>query len=515
MLVVAAAAFAAQFWITTLQQPLIDQHEFRQTQTALTALFLKPTLTGFLNYDTPVVGSPWSIPFEFPLYQWLAATLSALTPLPLSTAGRLLSVVFGVGCLWPALGLLRRFKVNQVGQSCFVILYLTSSIYLYWNRTFLIESTALFFTLLCLYSYVCVRPVANQTTVSGVRFAVGAIIFGVSLSLSLLVKATTGIPAFTLIALDLLWQVTQNLRNNQQTFDKLWRLFILSAFLVVSFFLLRSWSHHADALKELNPIGRHLTSKALAAWNFGSPAQRWSPDLWMKVLANRMLTPLGIIPGLGLLFWGLFSRTQQREMRQWLLASLYLALMPLLLFSNLHIVHTYYQSANQIFLLMAIATSVSIIQECRPTLIFKLVTIAALAMIATGNIDAFTRNYWTIAHTKDSDNLAAGRLIESRTPENSAILIFGNDWNSGLSYHSKRRSLSLPDWPVIGLSKDELLNDVPTHLGGLPLSAVISKPAMEANRLKAICPQSDQQTKGQWNVYLCQMSPAPPAASLP
>ena len=55
--------FALFFWIITLNQPLIDKHEFRQTQTALTVLFNPNLIFNFLNYKTPVLGFPWQIPF--------------------------------------------------------------------------------------------------------------------------------------------------------------------------------------------------------------------------------------------------------------------------------------------------------------------------------------------------------------------------------------------------------------------------------------------------------------------
>lgn len=57
VLLAAAALFANTFWLSTMQQPLIDKHEFRQTKTALSALFLQPGLEGLLNYQTPVLGA--------------------------------------------------------------------------------------------------------------------------------------------------------------------------------------------------------------------------------------------------------------------------------------------------------------------------------------------------------------------------------------------------------------------------------------------------------------------------
>ena len=59
---VALSLSAYALWIGW-DQPIIDQHGFRQTQTALAAYWL---LHGgdWLAYETPVLGSPWSIPME-------------------------------------------------------------------------------------------------------------------------------------------------------------------------------------------------------------------------------------------------------------------------------------------------------------------------------------------------------------------------------------------------------------------------------------------------------------------
>src|SRR5690242_16322451 len=50
-------------------QHILEAHAFRQTQTAITSFWF--CRTGFkLAYETPVAGYPWSIPYEFPLYQY-------------------------------------------------------------------------------------------------------------------------------------------------------------------------------------------------------------------------------------------------------------------------------------------------------------------------------------------------------------------------------------------------------------------------------------------------------------
>ena len=69
---------------------LLDAHGFRQTQTAISTYYLLKG-SSVLAYETPVLGPPWSIPFEFPLYQWLVALAVAVLDLNIESAGRLVS----------------------------------------------------------------------------------------------------------------------------------------------------------------------------------------------------------------------------------------------------------------------------------------------------------------------------------------------------------------------------------------------------------------------------------------
>src|SRR5688572_3944966 len=67
--------------------------EFRQAQTALSALFIQRDRDFSLAYPTPVLGKPWSVPMEFPLYQWTVVLLSDATDMSLTSAGRTVSAV--------------------------------------------------------------------------------------------------------------------------------------------------------------------------------------------------------------------------------------------------------------------------------------------------------------------------------------------------------------------------------------------------------------------------------------
>lgn len=506
-------SLAAVFWLATLQQPLIDQHEFRQTQTALTSLFLQPGLSGLLNYETPVLGAPWSIPFEFPLYQWIVSLVSRFAPIPLSACGRLVSILFGLACIWPSINIMRLYGVSRSGQSIFVILYLTASIYLYWNRGFMIETTALFFTLLSLYLYTLIRP---RSTLQGVGDQHGDAFtnlgvygaFAFTLSIALLVKATTALPAFLLIGLDLASRCIALLRSASPSRKALQGIVLVAAGLALGFFLLRTWTHHADSLKQFNPIGSYLTSKALQRWNFGPPLQRFSPELWDGVVIQRMLTPIGVLPAIGLICLG-FATKGNRQQKHFIAACLILAFLPLLMFTNLHIQHNYYQSANQIYVLAALGAAGSLLLESNRSFVIKATSLGLVLLFSVGSLHAFkgTSRYFADALAKESVRLDIGALIQSRTPANADILVFDDDWNSAFAFHSRRRSLTVPDWFQDVDKREAFLSSHTEWMDGNPLGAVVSEKLLDSKQEQALkdrCPAVNLLRYPQWNVYLCQ-----------
>jgi hypothetical protein len=499
------AILASYFWFSTLDQPLIDAYEFRQTQTALTALFMQPGLDGILNYQTPVLGAPWSIPFEFPLFQWLAAQLAKSSGLDLSTSGRLISVLFGVGCLWPAIGLMRRFGMAFTGLFIFVLLYLASSIYLYWNRSFLMESMALFFTLVSLNCYSQLRRASNQP--KAVTYFTLVAVFGLSLSFGLLVKATTALPALILMGFDWIWQNKNALQSKHGIRNQL----LIGCAMLIGFFLLYFWTHHADSLKQLNPVGARLTSKALRGWNFGQISQRWDPALWEGVVAKRMLTPISTIPILVLLVAGIWKSSNNAKV--FIFACLYLAISPLLMFTNLHIVHSYYQTSNQIFLLMAIAGAAdTIISRTNRKPSATLLVVAVLAIMLSSDYSTFKRDYLPVALMNDSEKLSIGKMIEANTRPDSAIIVFGDEWSSAFAYHSKRRAFTLPDW-MPGISASQVLSIPGKFLGDYSLGAIVSKDVIGDDELPPGCNALKESSITSWHLYIC-VGDALPASQL-
>jgi len=141
----AVAAIAVLITMRYASRPLLEWQAWRETQTALTSYWMMRQGWS-LAYQTPVLGYPWEIPLEFPIYQAIVAFIAALGSIPLDPVGRWVSLVFLVACLWPAWQITRRLDLPPITIWIFAILLLSSPIYLFYGRNFLVETAALFFT---------------------------------------------------------------------------------------------------------------------------------------------------------------------------------------------------------------------------------------------------------------------------------------------------------------------------------------------------------------------------------
>ena len=143
----------AVIWSHTINQPLLDLFSFRQCQTAMSSLWMN--LDGWdsiWNYKTPEFGVPWSIPFEFPLYQFAVTLSSSFLHTALDPTGRTISCLFFLGAIALAMRFLKQLGLPREVVLGFSILSICSPLYIYWSRTFMIESCAVFFGFLMLVS---------------------------------------------------------------------------------------------------------------------------------------------------------------------------------------------------------------------------------------------------------------------------------------------------------------------------------------------------------------------------
>jgi hypothetical protein len=92
------AAWLFVFTAVTLNLPTLDAHGFHQTQTAISVYWMLHEHV-FINYLTPVLTSPWSLPFEAPVCQVIVAAFQTLIGPSIDASGRLVSLAFFCGAL--------------------------------------------------------------------------------------------------------------------------------------------------------------------------------------------------------------------------------------------------------------------------------------------------------------------------------------------------------------------------------------------------------------------------------
>jgi hypothetical protein len=407
---------------------LLDDNGFRQTQTAISTYYMVgQPLT--LAYETPVLGPPWSLPFEFPLYQWIVAGLVAREGMPLEQTGRLVSVAFFLLSLLPANALLRRLGLTAEHRLMVHSLALVSPFYIFWSRTFLMESTALCLSLSYLaFAVSCWdRP--------GLNPALGVLVMG---TLAALVKITTFATCFLGVVIFLAYAAFQ-----QQKSRRLWAQGLLHAVPVV---LALAWTHYADSVKEHNQFGQFLTARALQDWNFGTLEQRLTPENWAAI-GRRLGMMVGHLGMVGVSVAGLFFAR-----RRWLEVGfcLLLAFSGPLLFLNLHVVHEYYPYANGIYLVAAVGIALVALMERGG--VYRRCGFYLLVVVLTVSVGRYVRYF----HPKQSQNrlqeVEVARAVQQVTRPREILLIVGCDWSPEIPFYSGRRALMIPDWKTVSLS---------------------------------------------------------------
>jgi peptidoglycan/LPS O-acetylase OafA/YrhL len=468
----AMLGFSAWVTLRAVDQPLVDIHAFRQTQTALTADWM--VREGWrLDYQTPVAGAPWSLPLEFPLYQTVVAAVVAVTGCDLTATGRVVSWLFLVACGWPAFQIARRLRLPAAVPWSFCTLLWSAPLYVYWGRTFMIETAALFFVLACLPWWLDV--------VQGEGGWRSRWLFVGFATLAVLQKSTTGGPVLlVLLVVGLarwLWP------GSQAPFART-RAAWASGLTLAALAAGGLWAAHSDTVKLANPLGRLLTAGGLSAWNFGTLAQKldfqtWQTVVWERGFGWNAAGLLGAAVLAGFWAWPADrSAPETRRDRLLVLAGLTLFLLPILIFTNLHVVHEYYQVACVAFLLAALAV---VLGSWLPRVTgLAAVTPLALVPFVLANIDHYRSAYGiVVARPLDQqdplalERLRLGQWLREATPEGSGLVVFGQTWSSELPFHAGRKGCVCPTWyPDISRAW-ERPEEV---LGGVPLGAIVISP---------------------------------------
>lgn len=447
-----ALSFGFSLWVLLnyLEFPLAEPFVFRQAQTAISAFWMEQNFSLFY-YETPVLGMPWSIPFEFPTYQALVVLLRKLYPsVTLDAAARVVSWVMWAACAYPIYRIMFRYFKDVLAPCILLCLFFSSPFSMYWARNVMIESTALFFSLMFLWQLTLLGDRPEWRT------AVFASIWGV---LAILTKVTT-IPPFMLAGgLHILFVQRKDIFHS-------WKQLAMPFMMSVFFLLL--WTWHADTIKNTHEIANLLTSKNLREWNFGTLEQKMDLGNWITLLSRNIRELYGNI----YIFFascGLIFLCKKRYVL-YALSAFFLFMVPILIFTNLYIAHTYYQMGNMIFILTFTAVLLYGASYRLPKK-YSLYPVLGLVLFFIYNFQPMYGSSFPYALT--APTFVVGQTLNKLTSSGDCIVVFGDDWSSATQYYAQRRGLSYPEWFKIHQQFAQTLDDIPLRIGENPSAVVV------------------------------------------
>ena len=186
-----------------------------------------------------------------------------------------------------------------------------------------------------------------------------------------------------------------------------------------------------------------MTPDLLRKWTIGTLSQRFSAATWARFLNYTVRDLIGhanVIFGLALAGIAC-SRSTRRAALVWGL----LFVIPLVCFTNLHIVHNYYAHANGLFLIIAAAVVVAglIDQGGRR----GLAGLACLGIMLGIDVRSYLDHHYISQIAPQTTYVDIARQVAAATKPDDVIVIIGDGWNPELAYLAGRRAvMNAPDY---------------------------------------------------------------------
>lgn len=402
--------------------------EFRQTQTAISALFIQRENNFSLRYPTPVLGKPWSIPFEFPLYQWTVVVTSNALDLPLAPAARLVSAA----CFYLTLPafwlLLARMGASRIQRWIVLGLIVSSPLHIFYSRSFLIETMALLFGVWFLWAYIAGVERRSWAWIAA------AVATG---TLAGLVKVTTFMVWLIPAAAWSLWWLWRDWRGAARWRALGRRLGWIAAAVAIPFAATIAWIEFADSVKARNPSGAYLLSSGMHSYNFGTWETRFARSTWdphWEIMLREIAPPavLAMAGAVALLFarrwWG------------WMAGCVAVFFAAQIMFPILYAWHEYYWVANTAFLMIALGLGLAALfhRTSRPWSAW-----IAFVLVVGTQLATYARLH--LPHQRHDVRSAEGLsdALQRFTEPDDVLVICGEDWSSIIPYYAGRRAFMI------------------------------------------------------------------------
>ena len=405
----------------------IGPHNDRQAQTVLSAYYMTQG-SDWILYETPLLGPPWTIPMEFPVYQWAVAAATLSTGYPLDQSARLVGVVAFLASLvffWKILGL---WKLTQSERALPLALMLSAPLYRFWPWSGMIESTAL---LLCLvYVYFGIKAVRRPSWI--------ALFFAAAIGAAAMATKATTFVAFNLgmaLLIAVHWWTADSHKIGAV---QLKRYALLALFLaVIPIVATQLWVIAADEAKAASPLSEFIMSSNLSTRHFGTFDDRFSLDKWQTILGKTLTGSIGSV----LVF--LCAMVVSFFAPRFLAASVCLTLLGIatpFIFPKLHFVHLYYPYANGIFFITAFGLIlIGLFREKRVWSVLMAVGLLITSIYQTQ--ENYRESYGRPQHHRSLALKELSQVFAARENKDEVLLIWGDEWSGSIPYATKRRAL--------------------------------------------------------------------------
>lgn len=444
MLFAVVVAGVIWFHLPSMHQALLEHHSFRQTQTAWTALIFHQQGIDLFHPKIPVFGPPWEVPFEFPLFQAIAALVMNAGVEP-----DLAMRWTGFASFLAAMLVLSRLVARLAGEAAALVSVLAFAVCglgLLWARTSMIEYFVVAASLTTLYGALRWHE-SRHWAWWGLALGAGVI--------SMMVKPTTAVMYVPAI-LALAWTGWRAGRERPLSKPLLYAGALL-ALVAVPLLFGGLWTIHADKIKAASEFTANQTSAALTTWNFGTIEQRinpvtWEPNAgtWGLILGRLNELVLGgqtyFVPfAIGFLWIPLgFIASLWLKRRLFTFAWLAGAFVGPLVFVNLYYIHDYYLIA--LTPMAAAVVGIGLVWTARKwKWVLPPLLGAFLVVCWIGNLKT-SEHYWGIQFWETRGGERHGESAEyivARSEPGDLIVMVGRGWNPATFYYAERWGLML------------------------------------------------------------------------
>ena len=405
-------------------------HEFRQAQTALSVQAMQRD--GFrLDYSTPILGKPWAIPMEFPLYQRLVSTYSNLTGEAVVQSGRMVSAILFIVGLLGVVALGRVLGFSWGASSIATVPIIAAPVYLFYSRAVMIESLAWSSSVWFLVGVLSYRARQDRWSLV-LALGAGAI--------AVLVKATTWAAFCLPWAVWFFYDGYHALkRQGTDARSLLVQSFGIGVPLLVLGF---SWVAFADSIKAQNPLAHFLLSAELKAFNFGTWEMRFDAENWavMKEHWSRTFLPWWLWSGGLVVTLGLSRR------RLLIGAMSFGFLGSQLIFFNLYRLHDYYFYANAALGCLVVGFGAAALWECRGRWFQGVApALVTVVVIAGVQLREFSDGFRQLQVARSDGFTALSYVLPALTEPDEVIVAHAPGWGASEAFYADRRMLMIPD----------------------------------------------------------------------